>query len=185
EFVLDEMTDLNQSDPGERFTDRIDLDMVGVFGHSTGGAAAVEFCWQDLRCKVVLGMDTWMAPISDQVIEESISQPIVLMHSQDWDTLFNPSGHYARADKLLKGLDQPGVQFTIEGTKHLDFSSLPLLSPLMVNLGLKGPIDGDRVLEIINTYTLDFFNHYLKSGKLSYLTKAQADYPEVIYGEHP
>ncbi len=46
----------------------IDLGLVGVYGHSTGGGAAVQFCLSDERCKAVLGMDAWVEPVPDRVI---------------------------------------------------------------------------------------------------------------------
>jgi len=49
-------------------------------------------------------------------------------------------------------------ELTLKGTKQYDFSNLPLLSPLTVNLGLKEPIDGQLVQEIINAETRAFFD---------------------------
>jgi hypothetical protein len=51
----------------------------------------------------------------------------------------------------------------IEGADHYDFADLPLLSPLASQLGLKGPINGKRVITIVNDYLLSFFKATLKS----------------------
>jgi predicted dienelactone hydrolase len=50
-FVLDRLTQLNRSDSSGKFTGRLDMARVGVFGHSLGGAVAVQFCHEDSRCK--------------------------------------------------------------------------------------------------------------------------------------
>ena len=51
---------------------------------------------------------------------------------------------------------------SIDGTRHYDFSDLPLLSPIAPQLGLKGPLDGKQVVKIVDTYLLAFFNSTLQ-----------------------
>ena len=70
--------------------------------------------------------------------------------------------------------------YWIKGSAHFDFSDLPAFSPLAHAFGLKGSINGQRVLRIINDYTLDFFNHYLLGEELKILDQPQGLYPEVI-----
>jgi hypothetical protein len=50
-FALDELEQLNTSDPSGRFLGRLDMQRVGVFGHSLGGATSLQFCHDDSRCK--------------------------------------------------------------------------------------------------------------------------------------
>jgi predicted dienelactone hydrolase len=42
--TLDQIEQLDQQDPVGVFTGRLDLDKVGMFGHSAGGATACEAC---------------------------------------------------------------------------------------------------------------------------------------------
>ena len=51
----------------------------------------------------------------------------------------------------------------IEGTKHYDFSDLPLLSPIAPQLGLKGPLSGEVVTTIVDSYLLEFFEMELNN----------------------
>ena len=74
-----------------------------------------------------------------------------------------------------------GYSLTIAGTRHYDFSDLPLLSPLSPWLGLKGPIDGRRVLEIISQYSVAFFDAHLKGEENELLYGPSMEYLEVDF----
>jgi hypothetical protein len=70
----------------------------------------------------------------------------------------------------LKG---PVTVATIKGTSHYDFTDLPALSPLASQMGLKGPLNGRRVIKIVNDYSLAFFDWALK-GKPTTLLEGDA-----------
>ena len=75
-FALDQLERLNTSDPSGRFTGRLDMERVGVFGHSLGGAEALQFCHDDSRCKA--GIDVDGAPLGS-VIGEGVTQPFMFL----------------------------------------------------------------------------------------------------------
>src|ERR1700736_6350012 len=77
-FALDQLERLNVSDPSGRFLGRLDMQRVGVFGHSLGGATALQFCHDDSRCKA--GIDVDGAPLGS-VIAEGITQPFMFLLS--------------------------------------------------------------------------------------------------------
>ncbi len=62
-FVLDRLTQLN-AEAGGPFVGRLDLSRIGLFGHSLGGAAALEACRLDSRCKAAVDMETWRTSAS-------------------------------------------------------------------------------------------------------------------------
>jgi len=175
-FVLNFLSKPNSSVKSP-FVGKFDFNHIGVYGHSTGGGAAIQFCGMDTRCKALLGQDPFMRPVSYEVLENGITQPSFFMFSQVWageidsrnNKLFNPF--------YSKSADTYGALF-IEGTAHYDFSDLPLLSPLAPQLGLKGPINGKRVTIIINDYLLSFFDMTLK-GMPTDLFGNKSPYPEV------
>jgi len=175
-FVLDTLETINENDPDHGLAGYLDLEKVGVFGHSTGGGATVEFCGRDPRCKAGLGMDAYLKPVSETIMELGLRQPFLFMFSETWSSetnwdLFN--GLYLHSDK--------SKTLSILGTSHYDFSDLPILSPIAVQMGLKGPLAGDRVVKITANYPLAFFNHVFFGIPSALLEGTTADYPEVVF----
>jgi len=174
-YALTYTEELN-NDPTGPFYKKFDTSHVGVYGHSTGGGAAIRFCATDDRCQALLGMDPFMAIASPSVIEQGIQKPAFFMFSDVWtkdsESRNNMFFHsFANASTDLYGV------ISIEGTDHYDFSDLPLLTPLAYQLGLKGPIDGNRVTLIIKDYLLSFFDASLNQVPTDLFELEK--YPEV------
>ncbi len=161
-FALDYMQTQN-SDSSSPFFKSLDLARVGVYGHSTGGGAAIQFCGTDQRCVALLGMDPFMRPVSYKVIDSGVTQPSFFMFSQRWtddvDSRNNELFH-----RFIPHVNHALGVISIDGTGHYDFADLPLLSPLAPQLGLKGPINGKRVVTIVNDYLLSFFEATLNNN---------------------
>ena len=177
--ALDFMQRLN-GDANDVFAGSLDLSRVGVYGHSTGGGAAIQFCGTDSRCEALLGMDPFMRPVSAEVLEGGLTQPSFFMFSQVWtddvDSRNNVLFH-----KFSSNAPQTWAVVSIDGTTHYDFSDIPLLSPLAPRLGLKGPINGQRVTTIINDYLLSFFDATLKGISTSLFEEPNQKYNEVRF----
>lgn len=161
-FAGDISTVLNELERGDEgafalVASRADLTRVGVYGHSTGGGAAVRVCLEDERCDAVLGMDAWVEPLPDKVLEISATMPTMFLRSEEWRETEN--------DSLVLGIAGRSLAVSyilgIEGADHNDFTVAPLLSPLGSQLGLKGSIPAGRILPILDNYLLGFFDVYL------------------------
>ena len=162
------------------FHKSFDLSRVGVYGHSTGGGAAIQFCGTDARCKALLGMDPFMRPVSLDVLEAGVTQPAFFIFSQAWADDVNSRNNLLFHNFVLNVPQTLGV-ISIDGTAHYDFSDLPLLSPLAPRLGLKGPISGSRVTAIINDYLLSFFDGTLKGIPMDLFEEQNQKYNEVRF----
>jgi dienelactone hydrolase len=183
-FALDQLERLNESDPSGKFLGRLDLQRVGVFGHSLGGATALQFCHDDGRCKA--GIDVDGAPLGN-VIAEGVTQPFMFLlsdHSMEPETETGPINANIRSiyDR------QPGdrrLEIVIRGANHYMFSDdgamlkSPLLMRVLRILGLVR-IDGRRQVAVAAHYIVSFFDVYLKGAPASELL-SQAGYPEVEY----
>ncbi len=176
-FALDFLEE-QSLDSASQFFSAIDLDSVGVYGHSTGAGAAIQFCGTDARCKALLGMDPFMTPVSEQVLDGGVSQSAFFMFSQVWlDDIDSKNNRLFK--RFHENIDPATRVIGIQGTKHYDFSDLPMLSPIAPQLGLKGPINGERATEIVDAYLTSFFELTFK-GKPTALFDGPSPYSEVI-----
>ncbi len=176
-FVLDQLTPLNSGEVESMFTHRLNLEQIGLFGHSTGGGAIVEVCSLDSRCKAGLGQDAWVRPVTDDIIEQGLSQPFLFMRSEPWLSGENEE----RLMRLYTTLPTAGYLLGILGAKHRDYTLLALMSPLASTLGIKGPINGYRMVHIVDSYVLAFFDKHLKVKESPLLNGPSPEYPEVLF----
>ncbi|MEM7114244.1 MAG: hypothetical protein AAF614_17550 [Chloroflexota bacterium] len=176
-LVLDEMAQWQQGNGagGGLFNGRLDLNSIGIFGHSTGGGTTVNFCHKDGRCRAGIGLDSWVLPLSDSV--QTVEQPFMFMSTEAW---LNPE-NMARGVGLFNNLADNGYMLNIAGTEHFDFSDMPLFSPLTPQLGLSGTIDSTYSLTLMNEYILSFFNQQLKGEPTPLLDQNDSPYPEVRF----
>lgn len=174
DYALDVLEAMN-ADPTEPLHGLLDMDKVGIFGHSTGGGATIQFCGTDSRCKAGLTYDAFVRPVSMEVLENGTPQPFLYLFSELWPFERNTvlfEGYYRRVPASNRVI-------TILGADHYDFTDLPALSPLAPQLGLKGPIPGAQVQKILMDTTLAFFDLALKGKPTSLLDSLSTKYPEV------
>ena len=175
-YVADLVTVLNALDQGGEgpfgtLAASADVSRIGIFGHSTGGGAAVQLCLVDERCDAVLGLDAWVEPIPDRTIAASATRPALFMRSDEWRDTAN--------DAVLRGIAERSENVTywvgVEGANHNDFTIAPLLSPVTEQLGLTGTIAAGRVIPIVDRYVLGFFDVFLLETGSAALDTASFD----------
>ena len=176
-FTLDFLADQNADNSGP-FDAALDLTRIGVYGHSTGGGAAVQFCGADPRCAVGMAEDPFMTPVSQEVQDRGLNQPFLFLFSQEWRDN-SGSKNNNLFDAFLPKVSRTVGVATILESKHYDFSDIPLLSPLAPQLGLKGPINGKRVVKIINDYLVAYFDQELKGIASPLPFGPSVEYPEL------
>lgn len=183
-FTLHQLVTLNQADPNGVLTGRLDLSRAGIFGVSLGGEVSAEACRLESRLRACLAMDVWMPP---SVVQAGLLQPTMFI-TRDSETMLREGWSQAAIDRtqntmraVFERLPRDGYFVRVPGMFHADFSDARLLSPLTSWLGITGPIDGHRAQSIVRSYSLAFFDQYLKDRPAVLLEGAAEQYPEVLF----
>ncbi len=189
-FAMDRLTALNENDPCGRLTGRLDLGRVGVFGTSLGAIVAGEASLMDARIKASLMMD---AAMPADVVRAGLRQPCMWITRPAGDMRLerSRSGGWPEAAivetlttmRAVFNRHAPGSAYYLEmpGMFHINFTDAPFWSPITSQVGLTGPVDGKRMWDVVNAYSLAFFDKYLKGRAEALLDAPGHQYPEVIF----
>ncbi|OJD69802.1 carboxylic ester hydrolase [Bacillus sp. N35-10-4] len=175
-FVLNQIEKLNQSDKDNRFTGRIDTSRIGMFGHSYGGATAVQVLVEDSRVKAAIDMDGTL--YGANVPKSGVGKPFLIMNAELSDSDDSAEDFLegkVRSDHALAG---GGMSMVIPHTNHTSFTDFHLFSPLLRS----SDEDPRYVHRIINEFSLAFFDRYVKQvDDGTALEKLDSKYPEVKF----
>ncbi len=149
-FVYDTLETWAVHDP--LLAGKLDLTRIGSFGHSFGGATALEVCRVDARCRAAVNMD---GGLYGESVTQPAVRPLLLMSSADssryTDTVEKWTHLIANATASAYWLELPG-------SSHLSFTFSQLLSPLLAPRGFE-PRAG---LRVVDKYLRAFFDTHLR-----------------------
>jgi predicted dienelactone hydrolase len=179
-FALDKVEELNASDPAGRFTGRLDMQRVGMFGHSLGGATTLQFCHVDARCKA--GIDLDGLPLGS-VVADGVGKPFMfLMSDHSGEAGVEKRQVMGDIQSIYERLPADGREMiTIRGANHFGFSDDTknhVAMGVMQTLGRM--MDGQRQIAITEHYIDVFFDVYLRGAPGAEL-RSGTGYAEVEY----
>jgi dienelactone hydrolase len=123
-FVLDQLSQLAQLDPGSPLAGHLDLKHVGIIGHSIGGATAVQALATDPRFKAAVNLDGKLFGAQSAA---HLNRPLLWIQSDGPQ----PTEYTQGRDRLLNRLRDGGSLVTILGSVHTGFTDAPAyLTPL-------------------------------------------------------
>jgi len=173
QFLLDEMD--RENFLSVALKNSLDLEHIGVFGHSFGGGTSVVVASVDERIDACFGLDAWFLPIPSNVLNSDLNKPFIHLGQVSWKEKEN----YLKLDTLAGNNSAWSVRLDVRGATHYDFTDFSQFSKLTKKYG-SGMIAPPRIRKITNSAIREFFDHYLKNGPALALETYEKLYPELI-----
>jgi dienelactone hydrolase len=172
QFVLDELSRLNANDA--LLAGRLDLERLGAFGWSWGGATVGELCRADPRCKAVVLLDAGsLLEVPPNLTRSGVGRPSLSMN-QTSDTGWLPASRTLFAKEI-----NHAFWFQLRDSTHGSFSDHGSLINIPTQTG--DPTAASKAQsETIRACMLSFFDKYLKGEDNHLLDNPGAVYPNII-----
>ena len=150
-FVLDYIKDVQGGD--DSFWNMIDLERVGIMGHSFGGGTAIVASSRDTRLDACIALDGWLVPIEQSIIKKGLKVPFLFMGQTYWTNPVN----YEKLDTLIAASTASAEKLILDGTKHFDYSDTPQFNTASSKFGISGTMDLDELRILLNSRIVSFF----------------------------
>ena len=154
-YVLDHIVELRNE--GDVFWKSIDLDHIGVMGHSFGGATAIVASTKDTRLDACIVLDAWLVPVESSIIQSGMKTPFLYIGRPKWETELN----YLKLDSLITASNAYSDKLILPETKHFDYSDTPQFSSIASKMGVTGKMPAEAIRDTLNTRILQFFTTHL------------------------
>ncbi len=208
-FVLDALENFELYDPERFLCGKFDLNRIGMFGHSLGGATTTQICRLDPRVLLGVNMD---GPLFGKDAIKDFSKPFMFILADDtWEKSKHGFSVHERASfnidlgeeallqacygtgipALFHALTRQAYCIHVKGADHFSFSDMAFLKESSIATKvlfyfyggyLPGTIAGKRVSTMVNKYIQAFFDHYLCDYPSSFLhTPPDDDVVDIFY----
>ena len=148
----------------------VDIQKIGLMGHSLGGATAVTVGRREDISAVIdldgtmLGEQTGVKDGIPVINEDPYTTPLLSInnesHNQECVECEKTGVDYSN-NVILKNATE-GYSTYFKGSEHMNFTDLPLLSPFLSSLLGTGDIDAGECIDQVNGLVLKFFDSFLK-----------------------
>jgi len=179
-FVVDQLKQLNDADSSGKFSGHLDLSSLAAVGHSFGGATALEFCYEDERCKVAIDLDG--IPFGN-VVQNGLKKPFAFLLTDHGDLNDAESSPVVSAiESIYQRRLFDGRLLYVKGANHFSFTD-QMLTKSEAAIGaiqlLRGGLDKRRGLYISSQFVRTYLDVYLKGEAPSKLDSLLIEMPEI------
>lgn len=201
-LTVDQLGEFNISDG--LLAGHLNMEQIGIFGHSFGGGTAIEASYLDNRFKAAINMD---GPLFGGVVGQALLQPFMAMFSTEWtitDEAVAQAGisradYEARIASYLSDYTEDlhnllnnstlGYSLRLSGIAHFSFATdLTLFAPQVPDIlpqTTVGTMPAERAIELISAYIVGFFDQNLKGENSPLLSGESAPHPEATVEMFP
>ncbi|MEZ4726948.1 MAG: hypothetical protein R3E79_07425 [Caldilineaceae bacterium] len=177
-FVLDMIRAQSQDTDVDPVYHRIDLEKIGLMGHSLGGASSAQVAREQNDVDAVINLDAdlygeYLAYVDGQYVLHDTIYPVPLLtiYADDMVRLLGAiqDPNDVVAVKHVITTAPYAYEIHLPSTNHMSLTDLPLISPFLVSVinasvpkGGGDARDAYATIEEMNEIILAFFNAYLK-----------------------
>jgi|SaaInlLV_10m_DNA_2_1039722.scaffolds.fasta_scaffold00006_43 dienelactone hydrolase len=200
DFILKPLKSLNENFKSQ-FYKKLDLENIGIIGHSMGGVATVEACRTNDLLKAGINLDGWHNAVNTT---EGFNKPFMFLLGEESryvgtpkepliKTLKNVDGTKRRYFNWIKRVQNEietfcknngtnTYQIIIKKAGHITFTNLILakakiIKMLDLNIGHANP---NKTIKLMNDYIVTFFNKYLYKKENASIEKLNKLYEKEI-----
>ena len=166
-FLIDQIEKIKSGKIISNFSASMDIDKLGIFGHSFGGGTSLATSILDSRIKSCLSLDGWYTPVHPDIYNQGLSVPFLHLGQVEWEDAVN----YKILDEILESKVDLGYKLSLVGANHYDFTDSPHLSNFSSTFKLSSDLDSEEILMVTNTAVVGFFDEHLKSKKTNWIDK--------------
>lgn len=163
-WTLDVKYVLDHLPAGGRLNGKLDLNRLGIAGHSMGGVAGANFCVEDRRCKAALNLDG--IPQYGAMIDTPMPAPFLMVYS-------GRAGRAGASDIIYKRSASKYIRVDVQDTLHLDFTDMNYWGGPLRQRGAYGKIDPSRAAEVTRLVVREFFAQEILGRPSAFLAGKQ------------
>ena len=179
DYVIEFLKEMNE-DPCSDFYERLNMEDIGLYGHSGGGSVALRYALANEEVPMVLA-DPTLEGFTIEELVSGLSNPVLLMTSSEWESGVN--GEFL--SMVSKDSAKSNYNLSISGMRHVDFAMVRNLSPLTYFFGETGRFMNKRdAVNYLDSAVKFFFDSIFFGRSIEALFKLSDSVPEFSLSEY-
>ena len=159
-YIQNFIVRMNNGDLPSKLKGMIDLNKLALAGHSFGGATAICASSENKMIKACIALDGWISPIPNTIINSGMNVPFLFIGRKSWNDSSYP-GNYLKLAELINSSSGPCNIKALDQALHLDFSDVPMHSPLIRYFVDVGTLKQSESIQLTNQAVHGFLEENL------------------------